>query len=183
MKSPTPRIRRFDSPFSKDQEKWIVKRSAFLSPTELRRAFVKHFLGYENHRKAPDRNAFSRLVERFDETGGVTGKGQTEEQRRTSITAENIARVEEYFGDNEKNSIRTAVEGVSLHQSQSPHGSQQSRSFDFCSLAAGTTRGIRTKDHLFGRKVVLSPRCTELSDRQNLGRMESRRGSGLQIAR
>jgi hypothetical protein len=93
---------------------WIVKRSAFLSASQLRHAFVIEFLGAENHKKAPKQYAFSRLVKRFDETGGVTGRTKTDEARRTAVTEENIQRVEEYFTENKKNSIREASDDLDL---------------------------------------------------------------------
>ena len=114
MKSPTPRVRRNDSPFSKAQEVWIVQRSAFLTPSQLRRAFITEFLGAENHKKAPKRYAFSRLVQRFSETGGVTGRSKTDEDRRTAVTEENIKIVEDYFTENEKKSIREASDDLGL---------------------------------------------------------------------
>ena len=85
-----------------------------MTATQLRRVFVKEFVGYGNHGRAPGRKAFARLVHRFDASGGVTGRGQTEEDRRTALTDENIRRVEEYFTNNEKNSIRTAAEDLDL---------------------------------------------------------------------
>ena len=115
MKSPTPRIRRSDSPFTKEQEIWLVKRSASLGPTALRRAFIIQFLDKdEGYKKAPHPKAFSRLIERFDQTGGVTGKGKTKEQRMIAVTEENIHRVEEYFTENERKSIRDACHDLNL---------------------------------------------------------------------
>ena len=93
--------------FTKAQEIWLIQRSAFLSPTQLRRAFIKQFLKYEDHREAPHRNAFKRLVKRFTDTGGVTGRSK--EPEATIVTKENIARVEEYFEQNPKNHIRDAA--------------------------------------------------------------------------
>ena len=114
MKSPTPRIRRHDSPFTKLQEVWIVQRSAFFTPNQLRRAFITEFLGDQNHKKAPGRNAFYRLIQRFSETGGVTGKGKADEDRRTAVTEENIQIVEDYFTQNEKKNIREASDDLDL---------------------------------------------------------------------
>lgn len=107
-------MRRHDSPFTKEQQIWLIKRSASMGPTQLRRAFIKEFVGAENHAKAPHRKAFLRLVKRFDESGGITGRAKTLEDRRTALTEENIQRVEDYFTNNEKNSIRTASEDLDL---------------------------------------------------------------------
>ena len=46
-KSPTKRLRRRDSPITKEQEIWIVKRSALMTPTQLRRSFINQFLDPE----------------------------------------------------------------------------------------------------------------------------------------
>ena len=85
-----------------------------MTATQLRRAFVIEFLGAENHAKAPHRRAFQRLVQRFDASGGVTGRAKTEEDRRTTVTNENIRRVEEYFTANEKVSLRDAAADLDL---------------------------------------------------------------------
>jgi len=113
-KSPVPRIRRHDSPFSKEEEVWLVKRSAFMTATHLRRAYIVQFLGTRNHRDAPHRKAFQRLIKRFEESGGVTGRGPLDEQRRTAVTEENIGAVEAYFTDDPKSSIRNAADDLDL---------------------------------------------------------------------
>ena len=109
MKEPKSRIRRIDSPFDKSEEIWIVKQSALMTPIQIRRAYTKEFLrpqGRQN--KAPSLKAFSRLIARFDESGGVTGRGKTKEEAQFAVTPENIAKVEEYFFNNPRNSIRLA---------------------------------------------------------------------------
>ena len=100
-KSPTRRSRRTNAPFTKAQEIWIVKRSAFMTPIQLRRAFIKEFGGWkESQKKVPNRKAFQRLVERFNETGGTAGRSA--EPDEAIITPENIARVKQFFSDNPK---------------------------------------------------------------------------------
>ena len=111
-KSPTRRKRQNNTPFTKAQEIWLVQRSAFYSPTQLRRAFVQKFLMYTDHRKAPKSYAFKRLVNRFQETGGTTGRCKDPEE--TAVTPENIARVEEFFTDNPKSHISDAVVELEL---------------------------------------------------------------------
>ena len=43
MKSPIPQIWQENSPFKKSKKIWIVKRSAFRLPIEIRRDFIKEF--------------------------------------------------------------------------------------------------------------------------------------------
>ena len=100
------RIRRIDSPFDKSEEIWTVKRSALMTPIQIRWAYIKEFLrpqGRQN--KAPSLKAFLRLMARFDESGGETGRGKTKEEAQFAVTPENIAKVEEYFSDNPRNSM------------------------------------------------------------------------------
>ena len=106
-KSLTRRSRRIDSPFTKTQEIWIIQRSAFLTPTQLCRAFILEFKTKNSHKDAPKRQSFQRLVDRFKESGGVTGRSKETEE--TVVTAENIARVETYFEQNPKNHVRDAA--------------------------------------------------------------------------
>ena len=73
----------------------------------LRRAFIKEFLDKNSHQQAPGRKAFQRLIDRFKESGGVTGRSK--EPVATVVTAENIARVETYFEQNPKKHIRDAA--------------------------------------------------------------------------
>ena len=109
MKSPKPRIRRVDSPFTKEEEIWKVKRSAFMTPTSIRRAFIKEFLcPIARQHDAPDHYAFLQIIKRFDESGGVTGRGRTREEARTHVTPAKTKRVEEFFTANEKSGIRGA---------------------------------------------------------------------------
>ena len=111
-KSPTRRSRRKDTPFSKEDEIWIVQRSGFLKPMQLRRAFIKERRSRNNPHKVPDRKAFQRLVLRFQETGGVTGRCREPEE--TVVTPKNIARVEDFFTENPKSHIADAVVELQL---------------------------------------------------------------------
>ena len=111
-KSPE-RSRQVNSPFTKSQEIWLIQRSAFFSPTQLRRAFIKKFKTRNTHREAPDRSAFQRLVKRFEESGGTTGR--TKEKKATVITAEVIARVEDFFLQNPKSHIRGAADKLQFN--------------------------------------------------------------------
>ena len=119
MKSLTPRIRREDTPFTKDQEKWIAQRHLFYSPQQLRRLFIRTFMigNPSAHRLAPHRKAFERITIRFDKTGGVTGQGKTKEQRTTVSTEKNICRVENFFSENEKASLRDAADELDMSMS------------------------------------------------------------------
>ena len=110
-KSPT-RSRQVNSPFTKPQEIWLIQRSAFFTPTQLRRAFIKKFLTEATHRQAPHRSAFLWLVQRFEESGGTTGRRR--EPEANVITAEVIAQVEEFFLRNPKSHIRAAADDLEL---------------------------------------------------------------------
>ena len=111
-KSPTRRSRRKGSPFNKQEEIWLISRCAFLTPTQLRRAYIKEYKGRKAHHTAPKAMAFLRLVDRFRETGGVTGR--CGEKESSAVTAENIARVEDYFTTNTKSHIREASVDLDL---------------------------------------------------------------------
>ena len=66
-KSPTKGSQRRDSPFTKEQEIWIVKRSALMTPMQLRRSFINQFLDpKKSHHLAPRPFAFTRLIQRFE---------------------------------------------------------------------------------------------------------------------
>ena len=178
--SPTKRSRRSDTPFTKEQEIWLVKRSAFMGPTELRRAFIREFLNPRNeHQNAPGRDTFRRLIKRFDDSGGVTGRRMENEALITVSTPESIARVERYgkwtqkspkclrrFGnadfDDLANSEETfEVEAVSSRQGQPTHGEKQRRSPSFLSLVFESRGRLRTKSNLERWEVVPSPSGAE----------------------
>ena len=107
MKSPKLSILRVDSPFTKEEEIWIVKRCACMTPTSFRRAFFKEFLRpIVRQNDAPDYYAFLR-IKRFDESGGITGRGRTREEARTHVTPTQTKCVE-FFTTNEKSGIRGA---------------------------------------------------------------------------
>ena len=113
MKSPMKRSRRSDTPFSKEQEIWLILNCKGQSKMELRRAFIRHF-AITNHNAVPAPNAFARIVKRFQATGGVTGACKPEEFRFTARTPENIERVKTFFEESPRESIRGVMEKLNL---------------------------------------------------------------------
>ena len=94
--------------FKKSEENWIIKTSAFWLPTKIRWDYIKEFLWSQGKQfEAPYRNAFYRIIKRFEESGGVTGRGQTEEDRCMAVTPGNIKQVKNYFTADSKSSICT----------------------------------------------------------------------------
>ena len=79
------------------EEILIVERSAFRSPTKIRQNFIEEFLQPQGKQfEAPHRNSFYRIIKRFEDSGGVTGRSQTEEDRHMAVTPENIKRLGDY---------------------------------------------------------------------------------------
>ena len=75
-----------------------------MTPTQLRRSFINQFLDTKkSHHLAPRPFAFTRPIQRFDATGGVTGRLKDPE---TVITPENIENVKQYFTENPRCGIR-----------------------------------------------------------------------------
>ena len=111
VKSPTRRSRRADCPFSKEDQIWIIQNSASNTPTQLRRMFIRH-KNMLSHHLAPSRTAFSRLVHRFQSTGGVTGvnNGQTP----FVATPENVDKVRSFFEENPTEGISSAVRKLKI---------------------------------------------------------------------
>ena len=111
VKSPTPRSRRHDCSFTKEEEIWIIKHSGGRGATELRRLFIRSH-NLSNHHAVPHKSSFERLVQRFNATGGVTGtnRGKTP----FAVTPENIARVEAFFEENPTKSIAMAVRELDI---------------------------------------------------------------------
>ena len=72
VKSPTPRSRQKNTPFTKEEESWIVRNAGSKGSMQIRREFIIQFSKSNKH-KVPGPRAFRRIVERFDSTGGVTG--------------------------------------------------------------------------------------------------------------
>ena len=100
------------APFTKEREIWIVKRSALMTPTQLRWSFINQFLDpKKSHHLASRSVAFTRLIQRFDATGGVTGWLKDPE---TVITLENIENVKQYFTENPRCSIREGCSELDL---------------------------------------------------------------------
>ena len=73
MKSPMSQMWQENSPFKKSEEIWIMERSAFRLPTEI------------------------HIIKRFKESGGLTGRDQTEEDQHMAINPVNIKHVDDYF--------------------------------------------------------------------------------------
>ena len=84
MKSPIPPICRRNSPFNitKTRKYGWLKHSATMGATQLRRAFVTNFLGSAKQAKAPHWSAFQRLIQWFDASGGVTGRGRRQKREK-----------------------------------------------------------------------------------------------------
>lgn len=113
MKSPTKRSRRVDTPFSKEEEFWLVLNCKGRTKTELRRDFIRHY-DITNHKKVPRPEAFRRIINRFGKTGGVTGACKPDECRFTARTPENIQKVRQFFEDDQRASIREAMGKLGL---------------------------------------------------------------------
>ena len=111
MKSPTPRCWRRDCSVTKEEEIWIIKHSGGRGATALRHLFIcRHNLS--NHHAVPHKNAFKRLVQRFNAKKGVIGTNR----RKTlfAVTPENIARMEAFFEGNPTKSIAMAVRELDI---------------------------------------------------------------------
>ena len=94
--------------FKKSEEIFIVERSAFRSPTEIRQDFIEEsFWPQGKQLEAPHQNAFYRIIKHFKGSGGMTRRGQTKEDRCMAVTPENIKRVDNYFTADSKSSICT----------------------------------------------------------------------------
>ena len=111
VKSPTPRSRRSDCPFTKEEQIWIVTNSAQKTPSQIRRLFIRD-RNIVNKHKVPGRHAFKRLVDRFQTTGGVTGSNKG--LPPFAVTPENVQKVETFFEENPTASISTAVRELGL---------------------------------------------------------------------
>ena len=115
-KSPTRRLRRQDSPFSKEEEVWIVKNAMVdgkwqRSGTALRQLFIVRF-NISNHASVPKPWTFTRLISRFDATGGVTG--QHIGKLPFVSTPENIKWVERFFTENPTSSLTIASRDLDI---------------------------------------------------------------------
>ena len=70
VKSPTPRSRRRDLPFSKEHGIWIVRNFDTITLPHIQ----AYLLFKPANHKVPSPNAFLRVFQRFDLTGGVTNQ-------------------------------------------------------------------------------------------------------------
>ena len=163
--SPTKRSRRSDSPFSKEQEIWIVLNAGNLSAIEIRRKYIRHF--HIRHMQAvPRARCIATIVERFKRTGGVTGSHDDGSARRSAVSPANIARVEEYFVAHSTHSLSVAARGHQLHvimenhpkraemvtfslfKSQSAYRPKQSRPTSVLSMGCCARGRLGTESHL-----------------------------------
>ena len=100
-----------NSPFTKDQSVWVVQTHGKVTNlTELRRAFRRKFCS-DRPRDVPSRNAFRRLVDRFDSTGSTrpvvgTGRGPTPET--------DIDKVKKFFEENPQAHVREASQRLDM---------------------------------------------------------------------
>ena len=101
-----PRYRRRDSPFTQNEMIWIVRNAGKKKGVEIRREFILHF-SITNKKAVPRADAFTRVVARFDETGGVSNL--IREPILTARTPENIDAVRDYFEEDGRRSINLAV--------------------------------------------------------------------------
>ena len=113
MKSPMPRSRRSDAPFSKDEQIWLIFNSQGKTATQLRRAYIRHFR-IKNKHLVPPPNAFKQVVARFADTGGVTGSCKPDEFRFSQRTPENIERVRIFFEKDGRQSVKEAMQELGL---------------------------------------------------------------------
>ena len=110
MKSPNRALRK-DSTFKKERETWIVRNAGSKPIETLRREYITHFKITNKH-KVPRADKFKRIVDRFDQTGGVTLLCR--EPIFLGRTKENIDKVEAFFEEDQQRSIRQATRELNL---------------------------------------------------------------------
>ena len=98
--------------FSDDQCTWIVY-GELKSISLVMRTFRLHFHP-TSHRPVPSRNAFGRLIKRFESTGG--NAKQEDKGSRSGIEDKDVKLDEQYFLDNTESHLREAgrVLGISV---------------------------------------------------------------------
>ena len=135
MISPTPRIRRHDSPFPKVQETWIIQQSAFFYAKSASPCIHPQIFWQWRPQEGAGKSHFLEahsMVWR-DRSWAVTGKAKTDEDRRTTITEENIKIVKDYFMEIEKHpqSLRPLVSLLfqSLDHPARPHKTEDVLTF------------------------------------------------------
>ena len=111
VKSPTPRSRRFDTPFTKEEEIWLVVNAKGLRYEELRREFIINFKKTNKH-SVPKARAFKRVLQRFGVSGGTTGMKAV--PVFAARTPENVAKVAAFFEEDYRRSISEAVNELNL---------------------------------------------------------------------
>merc|ERR1711872_683529 len=90
--------------FSVDQFIWIVY-GELKSISLVMRTFRLHFHP-TSHRPVPSKNAFGRLIKRFESTGG--NAKQEDKGSRSGIPDKDVKLVEQYFLDNSESHPREA---------------------------------------------------------------------------
>ena len=88
--------------FSDDQFTWIVYGNLKSIPLVMW-TFRLHFHP-TSHRPVPSRNAFGRLIKRFESTGG--NAKQEDKGSRSGIPDKDVKLVEQYFLDNTESHLR-----------------------------------------------------------------------------
>ena len=104
--------RRCDSPFTKDQESWIIlDYGATRSCTQVRRNFRKEYKVEPAY--IPSVMAFHRVVQRF-----LVSKGHTRTKKPpgppSTTSQQDIDRVKTFFQTNPKSSIRSASTSLQM---------------------------------------------------------------------
>ena len=70
----------------------------------------------ESNLRPPHQIAFNRVIRRFEESGGLTWRDQTEEDQHMAVTPVNIQRVDDYFTE-DLSSICTESHNLNLSYS------------------------------------------------------------------
>ena len=186
VKSPTPRSRRSDCPFTKEEQIWIVTNLAQKTPSQIRQLFICD-RNIVNKHKVPGRHAFKRLVDRFQTTGGVTSSNKG--LPPFAVTPENVQKVETFFEENPTASISTAVRELGLsfgsiwfilrrhlkwrpykiQEGQQAHAAKRRGPLHLLLLDPREGSWFRTEDHLQRRKDVRSESGAQHAKQQDLG--------------
>ena len=107
------RTQRKDSPFTKEQEAWVILQYGLKrSIVAVKRDFRKEY--NLQPRNVPDRQAFGRLVSRFNKSYGQVRPAATG-GRNKGYGQQEIDRVTHYFQEDDTKSIRQAVRDLNLN--------------------------------------------------------------------
>ena len=98
MKPLMPWICHKNFPFKKSEEIWNMKRSTFRLSTRIQWHFIKEYFGQKKiNLRPPHQNAINCVIKPFEESEGLTGRGQTKEDWHMAVTPVNIKFVKDYF--------------------------------------------------------------------------------------